>query len=262
MVLSKKGDRMKKKLMILVSAFVLMLGLCSCAKQPDEETYAGYTSEMLQASCENTAQSLIKLTPDEIMQYVAYYENQAGSNKESDEAQMELTMLQQWAEVQPQVGEFVGFKNFEVTKAGKTISAVETISFEKRDVTLTYVISAVSSEVTAINVQIVYSKSEIMAKAGLNTIMAMAIVFVVLILIAVIIYCFNIIPYLTNKMKEAAEQKNKSIEAEVNQTEIETVISNDETDDLELVAVITAAIAASTGASTDDFVVRSIKRRY
>jgi hypothetical protein len=63
-------------------------------------------------------------------------------------------------------------------------------------------------------------------------------------------------------MKEAAEQKNKSIETEVKQTEIETVISNDETDDLELVAVITAAIAASTGASTDDFVVRSIKRRY
>ena len=31
-------------------------------------------------------------------------------------------------------------------------------------------------------------------------------------------------------------------------------------DDLELVAVIAAAIAAYTGTSTDDFVVRSIKR--
>ena len=34
-----------------------------------------------------------------------------------------------------------------------------------------------------------------------------------------------------------------------------------ETDDLQLVAVIAAAIAASTGASTDSFVVRSIKKR-
>ena len=34
-----------------------------------------------------------------------------------------------------------------------------------------------------------------------------------------------------------------------------------QTDDLELVAVIAAAIAAATGTSTDDFVVRSIKRR-
>ena len=33
------------------------------------------------------------------------------------------------------------------------------------------------------------------------------------------------------------------------------------TDDLELIAVISAAIAASTGSSTDSFVVRSIKRR-
>ena len=32
-------------------------------------------------------------------------------------------------------------------------------------------------------------------------------------------------------------------------------------DDLELVAVITAAIAAETGTSSDGFVVRSIKRR-
>ena len=32
-------------------------------------------------------------------------------------------------------------------------------------------------------------------------------------------------------------------------------------DDLELVAVISAAIAAATGSSTDGFVVRSIKRR-
>ena len=29
-----------------------------------------------------------------------------------------------------------------------------------------------------------------------------------------------------------------------------------------MIAVIAAAIAASTGSSTDDFVVRSIKRRY
>ena len=36
----------------------------------------------------------------------------------------------------------------------------------------------------------------------------------------------------------------------------------EDADDLELVAIVSAAIAASTGSSTDDFVVRSIKRRY
>ena len=39
------------------------------------------------------------------------------------------------------------------------------------------------------------------------------------------------------------------------------VVAVDETDDLELIAVITAAIAAQEGTSTDGFVVRSIRRR-
>ena len=39
-------------------------------------------------------------------------------------------------------------------------------------------------------------------------------------------------------------------------------IPAEQQDNTELIAVIAAAIAASTGTSTDDFVVRSIKRRY
>ena len=42
---------------------------------------------------------------------------------------------------------------------------------------------------------------------------------------------------------------------------VEEVVTVDETDDLELIAVITAAIAAQEGTSTDGFVVRSIRRR-
>ena len=39
-----------------------------------------------------------------------------------------------------------------------------------------------------------------------------------------------------------------------------SVVEEEEADDLELVAVITAAVAATMGTSTDGFVVRSIKR--
>ena len=44
-------------------------------------------------------------------------------------------------------------------------------------------------------------------------------------------------------------------------TETVTVDEPQVADDTELVAVIAAAIAASTGTSTSDFVVRSINRR-
>ena len=52
-----------------------------------------------------------------------------------------------------------------------------------------------------------------------------------------------------------------SDDAEPAAVEEETVQEEDLTDDLELVAVISAAIAASEGTSTDGFVVRSIKKR-
>ena len=56
--------------------------------------------------------------------------------------------------------------------------------------------------------------------------------------------------------KKPVAQKNETV---VEESSVQTVI--EETDDLELIAVITAAIAAQEGTSSDSFVVRSIKRR-
>lgn len=101
---------------------------------------------------------------------------------------------------------------------------------------------------------------ELMAKAGVNTAMGMGTVFVMLIVISLIISLFQFIP----KIQKAFEKKDKDskVDESVNNT-IADIIEREEAeeDDLELVAVIAAAIAASEGASsTDGFVVRSIKR--
>lgn len=104
---------------------------------------------------------------------------------------------------------------------------------------------------------------EAMAKAGLNTLIGMGTVFLVLILISLIIYCFNVIPKIQGAFakNKAAGQAAMEVTAAV-QAPAEEQAAADETDDLELVAVIAAAIAASEGAvSTDGFVVRSIIRR-
>ena len=105
---------------------------------------------------------------------------------------------------------------------------------------------------------------ELMGKAALNTLIGMGTVFCVLILISFIISYFKIISKVQDnaaKKKAAKENSAAGVENAVAQiVEQEAVV--EETDDLELVAVIAAAVAACQGAaSTEGFVVRSIRRR-
>ena len=101
----------------------------------------------------------------------------------------------------------------------------------------------------------VYSLGATMTNAAMNTAMGMGTVFVMLIIISLIISCFTLI----NKAQKKAENKKAANAPAVSVAA--PVVEAPQTDDLELVAVIAAAIAAATGSSTDDFVVRSIKRR-
>ncbi len=107
---------------------------------------------------------------------------------------------------------------------------------------------------------------ELMGKAALNTLIGMGTVFVVLILISGIISCFRFI----SKIQDNAARKQAAKDNTAAVTGVENAVAQieeqeaaaEETDDLELVAVIAAAVAAYQGsASTDGFVVRSIRRR-
>ncbi len=98
--------------------------------------------------------------------------------------------------------------------------------------------------------------------AGINTVICLVVVFAVLIFISFLISLFKYIP----KLEAALSKKDKKTELAENAvvntvSQIEVKEEEEElSDDLELVAVITAAIAALSGTSTDGFVVRSIRR--
>ena len=104
-----------------------------------------------------------------------------------------------------------------------------------------------------------FSLGEILQKAGLNTILGMGTVFAVLIFIAFIIYMFKYISVIENALKNK-ENKKTEVVSEVTET-VAAPAEEAVCDDLELIAVIAAAIAAAEGTSTDSFVVRSIRRR-
>ena len=108
----------------------------------------------------------------------------------------------------------------------------------------------------SVNVNAEFSTGEILKKAGLNTLLGMGTVFSVLIFISIVISLFKFIP--SGSQKKAAQAAPVKAEAEAAPA-VEEVA--EEADDLELIAVISAAIAAAEGTSTDGFVVRSIRRR-
>ncbi len=95
-----------------------------------------------------------------------------------------------------------------------------------------------------------------MQNALMNTVLGMGTVFAMLIAIALIIYCFKIIPVIQKKFAKKEEPV-----AEVPKAAPAQAAPVQETDDLELVAVIAAAIAASENVPVDSFRVRTIKRR-
>ena len=98
-----------------------------------------------------------------------------------------------------------------------------------------------------------------MERAGLNTLLGIGIVFTALILISFIISCFKFIGKIGNKPAPVAPVKEAEVKPEP------VVIEEDVSDDLELIAVITAAITAYEEANggyvpEDGLVVRSIRK--
>lgn len=108
--------------------------------------------------------------------------------------------------------------------------------------------------------------ASLMKTAGLNTLLGMGMVFIVLVLIIFIISLFQYIPKIQKNMADKKAAKAAAKE-ETNQSMDHTIAQiiekeeNELCDDLELVAVISAAIAAYEGTSSDGFVVRSIKKK-
>ncbi len=108
------------------------------------------------------------------------------------------------------------------------------------------------------------SMPELMLKATMDTLMGIGTVFVVLILISFIIWALGGIPRLQAKFsKNNKDEDMQTIKTDAVDNTIAQIIAKEEgSDELELIAVIAAAIAAAGGkVSTDGFVVRSIRKR-
>ena len=239
--------KMKKKLLLIVSLCLIAAGVFGCGSDANA-TYNGYTADERSANNTGILDELLNMSDEDLLMYQSY-------GDQMDSATMKV--IKNWSEVKDEVGDFIDYGEVVVTQANGTTTVEQTANFTGRDVKVTFVYDK-DMNVEDINLDRVYSIGETMTKAAMNTAMGMGTVFVMLIIISLIISCFT---FINKAQKKAESKKAASAPAPAAPAAAPVVEEVSQTDDLELVAVIAAAIAAATGTSTDDFVVRSIKRR-
>lgn len=240
---------MKKKVSLILCLVVMVLTMAACGTDPASVDYFGMKYEDMQLYMSQQVDALSSLTEEDMASIELY----------GDE--MTQKLVSTWKTSVEGLGESQGLGEFTATKTQKNVTVEQKVKFSGREVVLSYVYAynyeTKTAELTDASVDLVYTLGEKMQKAGLNTLMGMGTVFMVLILISLIIYCFKLIPYLQKRFAGGDTAPAAAAAPAAAVSEAPAQVS----DDLELVAVISAAIAASTGASADSFVVRSIHRR-
>ncbi len=164
--------------------------------------------------------------------------------------------FQGWESALKDIGTYEGVSGGSVSFMDDEVAININVLGSSHDADVEIVLDDALATYIGITTNVHYSTGEIMAKAGMNTLIGMGTVFAVLILISLIISCFTFISKFEKQKKQEAPAP--AVAAPV----VEQTAANEElSDDTELVAVIAAAIAAYEGAaSTDGFVVRSIRK--
>ena len=215
----------------------------------------GTDKESLDANLSNLQENY-----DDFEQQVALYPYIGGTGQKFDfTADAYLSLLKSYDANFDEFGDFVGLKEYEGGTTDKDGNVTYTAVYEFTDHNMRLALEFDKDNIiTTVTMDPIYSKGEIAEKAALNTLIGMGSVFAVLILLAFIISLFKYVSVFENRgkaKKDVAEKAATPAPAPV------APAAPAPADDLQLIAVITAAIAAAEGTSTDGFVVRSIKRR-
>lgn len=159
-----------------------------------------------------------------------------------------------WVASKDELGEVKETEDPEVEFSDNQYVVTVPAEFEKLDAELVYIFDEQGNP-TSFSVNVQYPLSVNLERAALNTVMGLGTVFIMLVFLSFVIYLFKFVPALVEGKKKEAPEAPVAAPVVPTVPAVET-----QTDDTELVAVISAAIAAAEGTSTDGFVVRSIRK--
>ncbi len=240
-----------KKIVGLLLAIICVFGMTACGN--DKEEFRYLTDDVV-AKCEEA-------TIEDIEMFAGFTDEEWEELLNSKIDSLRVT-AEAWVEQTEVLGKLVSFDKDKITSETHEeelqVSVTVPAKFENNTGTFTLVFNYDKAAGTLSLGYTQIAETETFAGnmmgAVINTVMGVGMVFAVLIFLIVVISSMkyvNVIGTKKEEPKKAAPQPAPVAPA---------VVEEDVTDDLELVAVIAAAIAASENTSTDSFVVRSIKK--
>lgn len=231
----------------------------NAAEQDLEELESEMAAAEIETEALSQEEQLRQLMEQYLTQIAAYTDEQLDYMLESDDAST-AKIAYNWSSVKEELGDFVEVTSSELSEDGTAV--VSHVKYadvsDKTDVVVTYQVDQ-TAQTVSFEWDIQYPMGLLMQRAALNTVMGIGIVFVTLLFLSWLIGKLHIIPDMIEKnAKKDAPAPAPAPAPVAAAPAVEE--EEDLTDDLELVAVITAAIAASENTSSDGFVVRSIKK--
>lgn len=240
-------NRKLKSLLAMVCVLALTLAMSVCAFAADtvtEDEAVNYKS-----AAETLISQIAGFSDEEIENYLA-----------QDDAFTTATM-ESWKSVKDELGAYSSIVSQDVEKDGDVVTISTVAQFEKAKADVVLMLDLGQQMYTSMTYSVQYSLAANMQRAGMNTLMGIGIVFLMLLFLSFVIGLFKYIEKFQNVgKKKAAEEAPKAEEAPAPAIAQSEAADEDFADDLELVAVISAAIAAYENTSGDSFVVRSIKK--
>lgn len=247
-----------KKFLVILGMTSCLLGLTACSRN---DANAGkpsflYDETAYQTSLTEALNEYSGATDEQFAEYIS----EADSTGEA-------AFIESWKNSRDEIGQVVGLSDwrFSGSEDGELVINV-LVDGTLHDVDLKVVVDAENKIVYA-TPSVKYSLGEKMAKAGLNTVIGFGLVFVVLVFISWLIDMFKYVSVLEKFLADMKERKAAGKAGITDTTPVDNLIAQivrkeeeEFSNDLELVAVIAAAIAAAEGTSPDGFVVRSIRK--
>lgn len=243
-----------KKLASLLLVVICAFALTACGKK-ETDTFQRITDEMAE-NCAQVSQSAV----ESLASFGEDQLTEMGKNRD-DFTRMAVA---EWSEQVNVLGAYkeMGTPQTDIDREENIVTVVIPAQFEKKAGDITVVFNYNSDYDQMVPAYMTIAEEESfggnMKGAGINTLMGVGTVFVVLVFLIFVISLFKFV----NKvgMKKVEEEPADVLPAPVQKAAAPVVEEENLTDDLELAAVISAAIAASENTSTDSFVVRSIKK--